>query len=279
MGNYMFKLMEGKSSQSNSQNNKSSEPSAQNTGQGTVKILYGDKDTNSKNNDNDFQQNKNSATPDNAVPVKTQIESSSSEKTVLASSTATDTGKPANDMLVFSPTGPRWHAFASTNGLNVRETPDKKGKFLFKVAKGTRGVVKEKKDGWTYIQWDFNKKKGWSIDEYLIQGPANIVDDMVNNKKPADKAETIKPEQITQANIEKEVEQSKTIIGVARPASTTETVISYTNGKELPKKGTITAQNGANIREGPTTQSNRLIKLPKGTTVMIQRLVGQEKII
>lgn len=277
MGNYMFKLMEGKSSQSNSQNNKSSEPSAQNADQGTVKILYGDKGTSSKNNDNDFQQNKNSATPDNAVPVKTQIDASSSEKTVLASSTATDTAKPVNDMLAFSPTGPRWHAFASTNGLNVRETPDKKGKFLFKVAKGTRGVVKEKKDGWTYIQWDFNKKKGWSIDEYLIQGPANIVDDMVNNKKPGDKAETIKPEQITQANIEKEVEQSKTIIGVARPASTTETVISYTNGKELPKKGTITAQNGANIREGPTTQSNRLIKLPKGTTVGIKSVKQVDK--
>ena len=30
------------------------------------------------------------------------------------------------------------------------------------VSKGTRGVVKEKKDGWSYIQWDFNKKKGWS---------------------------------------------------------------------------------------------------------------------
>ncbi len=277
MGNYMFKLMEGKSSQnSNNQGIKSTDASAQNAEQGTVKILYGDKETNSKNSDSDFQQNKNSATPDNAVPIKTQVVSSPSGQTELASSTASDTAKPANDALSFSPTGPVWHAFASTNGLNVRETPDKKGKFLFKVAKGTRGVVKEKKDGWSYIQWDFNKKKGWSIDEYLIQGPANIVDNMVN-KKPGDKTESIKPEQITQASIEKEVEQSKTIVGIARPASTTETVISYTNGKELPKKGTITAQNGANIREGPSTQSNRLIKLPKGTTVGIKSVKQVEK--
>ena len=50
----------------------------------------------------------------------------------------------------------------------------------------------------------------------------------------------------------------------------TDSVITYTNGKELPKKGTISQQNGANIREAPTTQSAKLIKLPKGTTVGIK---------
>ena len=199
------------------------------------------------------------------------VESDSASKTPqnLQASQASSTTPPANDGLSFSPTGPKWFAYASTNGLNVRESPDKKGKLLFKVSKGTRGVVKEKKNGWSYIQWDFNKKKGWSIDDYLIQGPAGIVDNIVNNTS-AKNIENIKKEQLTQASIEKMLEQSKTIVGVAKPAPASETVIKYTNGKNLPQRGTITPSGGANIRAEASTKSDRLIKLPKGTVVGIK---------
>ena len=72
------------------------------------------------------------------------------------------------------------------------------------------------------------------------------------------------------------LEQSKTIVGVAKPAPASETVIVYTN-KDLPQRGTITPINGANIREQPTTQSARLIKLPKGTSVGIKSVKKVDK--
>ena len=268
MGKYMFKLMELKSTQNpTTTNNSNTVPNAKQ--QESVQVLYGDK---SENSSNTVETNKTPTTQSSGTAqVLNVVDNASSSSTTLSNNTTPDKQNPktANDPSVFSPTGPRWYAYATTNGLNVRETPDKKGKFMFKVAKGTRGVVKEKKDGWTYIQWDFNKKKGWSIDDYLIQGPANIVENLVN-KTTDKKIETINKDQITQAKIEKEIETSKTIIGIATSASLTDNVITYTNGKELPKKGTITPPNGANIREAPSTQSAKLVKLPKGTTVGIK---------
>jgi len=269
MGKYMFRLMELTSTQNNTVSNK---PTTSNNEQNSEKVLYNDKtDTSSSSLDVSKTPNNQPSDGSKALPVVSDKISSSST-TVTSNSANSDknnTAKPSNDISTFSPDGPRWYAYASTNGLNVRETPDKKGKFMFKVAKGTRGVVKEKKDGWTYIQWDFNKKKGWSIDDYLVQGPANIVENAVN-KTSDKKIENINKEQLTQAKIEKELETSKTIIGIATSALLTDSVITYTNGKELPKKGTISQQNGANIREAPTTQSAKLIKLPKGTTVGIK---------
>ena len=270
MGKYMFKLMELKSTQNptTSANNTNTATNAK--PQESVQVLYGDKTENSSNTV-DANNTQNTQTPQTSQALNV-VDNASSTSTTVSNNSTTDkqNTKPAsNDNSVFSPTGPRWYAYATTNGLNVRETPDKKGKFMFKVAKGTRGVVKEKKEGWTYIQWDFNKKKGWSIDDYLIQGPANIVENLVN-KTTDKKIETINKDQITQAKIEKEIETSKTIIGIATSASLADNVISYTNGKELPKKGTITPPNGANIREGPSTQSAKLVKLPKGTTVGIK---------
>ena len=264
MGKYMFKLMELKSTQNNTtSSNNAANTSTDTNKQTSVQVLYGDK---SEISSDTVETAKIQSAPSSGTAQVPNVTANASSSLSTAEATTT---KPSNDTLAFSPNGPRWYAYATTNGLNVRETPDKKGKFMFKVAKGTRGVVKEKKDGWTYIQWDFNKKKGWSIDEYLVQGPANIVESAVN-KTTDKKIETINKEQLTQAKIEKELETSKTIIGIATSASLADNVISYTNGKELPKKGTITPVNGANIREAPSTQSAKLIKLPKGTTVGIK---------
>lgn len=268
MGKYMFKLMELKSTQNPTTSSNTTNTPTPNQ-QGSVQVLYGD---HSENASNSVETNKpQPAQTTETAQVQNVIDNASSSTNTAVNNPTPDKqpSKPANDNSVFSPTGPRWYAYASTNGLNVRETPDKKGKFLFKVSKGTRGVVKEKKDGWTYIQWDFNKKKGWSIDDYLVQGPANIVENIVN-KTTDKKIENINKEQLTQAKIEKEIETSKTIIGIATAPPLSENVITYTNGKELPKKGTITPVNGANIRETPSTQSAKLTKLPKGTTVGIK---------
>ncbi len=279
MGNYMFKFMEAKSIQSNSGNSKSNTANSK-TEQNKVDILYGDKENPQSTNDSEFKQNQQFASNGTAIPLASQSVNTSSNNNIASNTPPTEENKAKNDALVFSPNGPRWYAFASTNGLNVRENPDKKGKFLFKVSKGTRGVVKEKKDGWTYIQWDFNKKKGWSIDDYLIQGPANIVENVVNKSSTEKTDNKTNTEKVTQASIEKELEQSKTIIAVARPASLTETVITYTNGKELPKNGIISPPNGssvANIREAPNTQCKKIAKLPKGTTVGIKSVKQVEK--
>lgn len=269
MGKYMFKLMELKSTQNSTTSSNNSNTVSTSDQNGSVQVLYGDKDDISSNTlkANQLPNIQASETP-KIINTANNTPSSSATTSNNSNSEATN-NKPTNDNSVFSPTGPRWYAYATTNGLNVRETPDKKGKFMFKVAKGTRGVVKEKKDGWTYIQWDFNRKKGWSIDDYLVQGPANIVENIIN-KTSDKKIENITKEQLTQAKIEKELETSKTIIGIATSASLADNVISYTNGKDLPKKGTITPANGANIREAPSTQSAKLIKLPKGTTVGIK---------
>lgn len=266
MGKYMFKLMEA----TTTSNTNTQQTTNSNNGNSGVQILYGEKTGEATSPE--------SIPTNNAQEIKHEQQKPSNENPV-ASETKTVSKPEAsnpNSTLTFSPTGPRWYAYASTNGLNVREAPDKKGKLLFKVSKGTRGVVKEKKDGWSMIQWDFNKKKGWSIDEYLVQGPAGIVDNVVNNASGT-KIENIKKEQLSQANVEKMLEQNKTIIGVAKPAPASETVITYTNGKDLPKKGTITPANGANIREQPNTQSNRVIKLPKGTIVGIKSVKQVEK--
>ncbi len=283
MGKSMFKLIEPPETQRNNQTQKitlATDTASIEPEHGTVKILYSDKkDFNSDLNDKKQQisTNQSSAKPISNNIVSNSTNSSSTTNSEKSTPNTIKPNTPSNETLMFNPNGPRWYAYSSTNGLNVRESPDIKGKFMFKVKKGTRGVVKEKKDGWTYIQWDFNKKKGWSSDEYLVQGPANIVENIVNNKTSDNKLESVNKEKLTQASIEKELEQSKTIIGVARPASLTETVITYTNGKDLPKRGTITPQGGANIRESPSTQSARLIKLPKDTVVGIKSVKQVDK--
>ena len=158
MGKYMFKLMELKSTQNPTTSSNTSNTPTPNQ-QGSVQVLYGD---HSENASNSVEANKpQPAQTTETAQVQNVIDNASSSSNTAVNKPTPDKqpSKPANDNSVFSPTGPRWYAYASTNGLNVRETPDKKGKFLFKVSKGTRGVVKEKKDGWTYIQWDFNKKR------------------------------------------------------------------------------------------------------------------------
>lgn len=285
MGKYMFKLMEATSSPTTG-------ATQQTTSQDTVKVLYSDNSVNSEkagvpsNTTTNTASDSETLTPTTNVATPQEVASVATATTAtnnvasasVTVSTPTQPSNQPNNTLAFSPTGPKWYAYATTNGLNVRETPAVKGKLLFKVSKGTRGVVKEKKDGWSYIQWDFNKKKGWSIDEYLLQGPAGVIDQVATtpssgNTKAADGT---KKEQLTQANVTKMLEQSKTVIGVAKPAPASETVIIYSN-KDLPKRGTITPINGANIREQPTTQSARLIKLPKGTSVGIKSVKKVDK--
>lgn len=273
MGKYMFRLMEATGTPTGDATTQTSQTASNNN----VKVLYGEQN----NSGNTVEPPTTSAqAAQTAIPVNVKDVQTSTATAVQATQSnvqpTTQENKPQenSNANVFTPDGPKWYAYSTTKGLNVRETPDKKGRLLFKMGKDTRGVVREKKDGWTKVKWDYNKKEGWSIDDYLLQGPAAVVSALVNN---SGKAEKVDKEQLKQATVEKAIEKSKVVVATAKPAPISETVVTYTNGKNLPQRGTITPQNGANIREQPNTQSAKLIKLPKGTIVGIKSVKQVDK--
>ncbi|MBR4569216.1 MAG: hypothetical protein IKO19_00910, partial [Candidatus Riflebacteria bacterium] len=129
MGKYMFKLMELKSTQNPTTTSNNSNTTTSISQQGSVQVLYGDK---SENTPNTLETDKQPTILSSDTPkISNPIDNASLSSTTASNNPSTDkqNSKPANDNSVFSPTGPRWYAYASTNGLNVRETPDKKGKF------------------------------------------------------------------------------------------------------------------------------------------------------
>lgn len=167
----------------------------------------------------------------------------------------------------FNPEGPKWFAYASGNGTNVRGGPSTSEKLLFKVSKGTRGVVTDKKDGWTSIKWDFNRKTGWVRDDLLIQGPAAV---MTNIMQPGNDPGKIDPNLINKAAAQEIIKESLVAVAIAKPAPASETVNTYVQGQKLPEQGMIEAQTFANIRSEPSTTSDKLAKLPKGMIVKIK---------
>lgn len=175
---------------------------------------------------------------------------------------------------VFSPDGPRWFAYASGNGINVRNGPSTKYKRLFKVAKGTRGDVVEKKDGWTRIKWDFNQQYGWVRDDLLVQGPAEVVSTLV--QKTGD-VEKIDAKQINKATAKELLKESKLVVAVAKPAPIANTVKTYVEGDKLPEHAKIAADPFANIRSGPGVGNARVTKLPKGVVVKINKVQREGK--
>ena len=264
MGKYMFKLMEATNTQT------TNPAVTSNTASPTVKILY--KDSQPANSQEVTENNVQEQQVTPVTSTQTQEDTSKAESVSATvsneavASVAQETKEPENNSATgFSPTGPKWFAYANTN-INCRASADVKSKLLFKMNKGSKGTVKEKKDGWTYVQWDYRKLTGWTKDDFLIQGPAAVVSTAVNSTK----MENIDKEALKKASVEKTAEQKKVIYATAKPALASETVITYTNGKNLPQKGTISASEGANIRAKADTKSERLIRLPKGTIVGIK---------
>jgi uncharacterized protein YgiM (DUF1202 family) len=246
MGKQMFKLIEAESTGTTSSSAATS----------SVQILY----SANKNASGETQiPSVEISEVKQEIPIADQAE----EKAENNETAQTSPAQP-----VFSADGPRWYAYATGNGINVRTGPSTSYKQLFKVAKGTRGTVTEKKNGWTQIKWDFNRKTGWVRDDLLVQGPAAIVSTLVQKTGDVEKIDT---RQITKANAKKVMKENKMIVAVAKKAPVSETVKSFTEGDDLPEQGKIAADPFANIRTGPGTQNARITRLPKGVVVKINK--------
>ena len=212
-------------------------------------------------------------------------EANSGEQTLVlysAASTSVSASAPTNDVpspiplptvvektdsttLPASPVG--WMAFSNGAGINVRSGPGLKHKKLWKISQGTGGEVISKKDGWTEVKWTFNKKIGWVRDDLLTQGPKTVMQNLISK---VGAVENVSKKDISEATRKALKEASKVSVVVAKPAPTERTVKGYSNGKDLPKEGTITADPLANIRSEPNTQSAKVGRVPKGVVVKIK---------
>lgn len=249
MGKQMFKLMEAGSSQSGS-----AASSAADAASSSVKILYS-------------ADSSGVAATNNTTAITPQTSTFLSTTTAQIGNEAVKPNKGKEPE--FDASGPKWYAYASGNGTNVRPGPSTDVKYLFKVSKGTRGVVVDKKNGWTSIKWDFNRKTGWVRDDLLLQGPAEVMHALVSNSEDLEKIDANK---ISKATAKEILRENKVAVAIAQPASITETVLTYVKGKNLPEQARIEATTFANIRSGPSTNSDKVAKLPKGTIVKINNV-------
>lgn len=244
MGKQMFKLMEA---DAGAPGQLASADGANATS--SVKILYSaDK----------------SATTVSAAPVPTVVDITSNP----AATTAPATKKPEKtDGNAFDPNGPKWFAYSSGNGINVRSGSSLQDKALFKVGKGTKGTVLDKKNGWTHIKWDFNRKDGWVRDDLLIQGPATVVQTVIANTSDISELDAGK---INKEAAKAILKESKVAVAVAKPAPVSETVKTFVDGENLPEQARIEVLTFANIRSGPSTRHDMVAKLPKGMVVKVK---------
>lgn len=246
MGKQMFKLMEADAGAPGQT------ASAGENATSTVKILYS------------ADKPGEMVAAASAAPVQTVAEPGATPVAVEATETKTPEKKDASG---FDPNGPKWFAYASGNGTNVRSGPSLEDKALFKVSKGTKGTVLEKKGGWTHIKWDFNRKDGWVRDDLLVQGPASVVQNIVAN---ASDVASIDASKMSAENTKQMLEANRIAVAVAKPAPVSETVKTFVDGANLPEQARIEAQTFANIRSGPNTKDDMVAKLPKGMTVKVK---------
>jgi uncharacterized protein YgiM (DUF1202 family) len=155
------------------------------------------------------------------------------------------------------------YAFANGSGINVRTGPSTRETMLFKIGNGTKGLVLEKRNGWTHILWDFNKEKGWVRDDLLkfssTSAAATPTAQAANKEKNITPANKVSPENII-------------AVAIAKPANIAESTNSYSSGDVLPTEAVINAETFANIRNLPTTSSEKIGKLPKGMVVKVKNV-------
>ena len=255
MGKQMFKLMEADSV--------TSSPVAGSNPDSSVKILY----TSSESAQLPV------TAPETSNIAKTPVPEIVTPK-VINKSAAKATSQASAVKMKFSPDGPKWLAYSSGNGINVRKGNSTKTKRLFKVAKGTKGTVLKQKDGWTQIKWDFNRKIGWVRNDLLVMGPANVMLSLV--KKSSD-LDNLSNKKIHSASQKELLKANKVAVAIAKPAPVEKTVKRYIKGDKLPENAKIIADPVANIRSGPSTGHSKVGKLPKGVTVQIKDVVQKEK--
>jgi len=257
MGKQMFKLIEsGTETAANS--------SA--TATSSVQILY---------SSDSVQDSANVPVPEISPVTKDSLLQPEEQNNASSDAALTLKSKPVEaDKSGFSPDGPKWFAYASGNGINVRIGPDISTKLMFKVARGTRGTVVEKKNGWTKIKWDFNRQLGWVRDDLLVQGPAEVVSTLVEKTGDIEKLDA---KQISKTSAEEILKAGKVMVAVAKEAPVAETVKSFAEGEKLPEQAKISADPFANIRSGPGPKHSRVAKLPKGVVVKINKVQREEK--
>jgi len=171
-------------------------------------------------------------------------------------------------------------AYALVKGVKVRDNPSLESKEMMRVNQGTKGFVLERKDGWTKIKWDFNKKIGWTRDDLLLIGPQEVLSTMVDNNGKLINDQSIASATVsaiasmTTARIQAAAKKAQAIAqtvstAVAKPAAPTDTVKGYVKGGKLPEEGTIIPDSGAKVRNRPDTKSDLVGKVPKGIAVKI----------
>ncbi len=250
MGKQMFKLIEAGSNPENQ--------SQSSIATSSVQILYSASPTVDL-----------APTPE-VKPVEAKSTVDIQDTGVQTTATKASADKPKNPSgPTFTPDGAKWFAYASGNGINVRNGPGTSNKQLFKVAKGTKGTVVEKKNGWTRIKWDFNQQLGWVRDDLLVQGPAEVVSTLV--QKTGD-VEKIDANQINKATAKEILKENKVVVAVAKAAPVETTVKTYVEGAKLPEQAKISADPFANVRSGPGTGHARVAKLPKGVVVGVSKV-------
>ncbi|NLI75318.1 MAG: SH3 domain-containing protein [Candidatus Riflebacteria bacterium] len=166
-------------------------------------------------------------------------------------------------------------AFANGNGINVREIPDVSGKMVMKIGNGTRGHVIDRKNGWTQVKWDFNKKVGWTRDDLLIVGPKDTLTGIPpesgsGTTRVIIDPTTRKPVPVDPAALKAMALAQTVSVAVAKPAPPAETVKGFASADKLPAEGTVVADSGAKVRNAPSTKAALLGKVPKGVVVKIK---------
>ncbi|MBI3037616.1 SH3 domain-containing protein [bacterium] len=243
-------------------------------GEGTVhQTLYSSSETSSSSTPNTSQATSNPSNQPASISEK-------SPSSVISSISVNNGGSVSPTSPPFSTiaSGEKWVAYVAGSGVNVREGPSTEAKLLFKVALNTKGSVVERKNGWTQIKWDFNRKIGWVRDDLLNIGPETVMSSIVGTLK-AGKEANANIASITAATMQaaarKAAAASKISVVVAKPAPPSETVRGF-SGKSVPKEGLISA-NLANVRSKPSTKAPLLGTIPKGVNVQIKsnKLIGK----
>ncbi|HNV70922.1 MAG TPA: SH3 domain-containing protein [Candidatus Ozemobacteraceae bacterium] len=164
--------------------------------------------------------------------------------------------------------GEKLVAYAAQKGVNVRAGPATRDKLLFLVGKGTKGIVTAKAGNWSQIKWEFNRKSGWVRNDLLIMGPEEVMRNFV--APDGTMIASFTPDALKKVT-KKAQEIAKNIsVGVARPAPPSETVKGFTGGK-LPEEA-IVSQDGAKLRETPSTKAAVVGRLHKGVSVKIKAM-------
>ncbi|MBF0408500.1 MAG: SH3 domain-containing protein [Candidatus Riflebacteria bacterium] len=172
-----------------------------------------------------------------------------------------------SDKSWYPATGTKFVAYIADKGVNVRDGPSLQSKQIFRLMQGTRGMVLERKSGWTKVKWDFNRKIAWVRDDLITQGPFEVMLGIMGSDGKG--VATATQESIKAAAVKAAKMAESISVAIAKPAPASETVRGFSSGN-LPKEAVIIAEPFAKIRSMPSTKAERVGKVAKGMAVSIK---------